>query len=126
MPDESIEMFNTGIEALLVFYAPDVVCYPAPGWIDASVCHGHDGFRELSTVWSDSVDDPALKVHEVRDMHDRLLVLAEFVGRARDSGKPVRQRFGVINSDLRDDGKVGEARFFLSWQDARQAAGLAE
>jgi hypothetical protein len=51
-------------------------------------------------------------------------VLAEFSGRAKDSGSPIRQRFGVINSDLREDGKVGQARFFLDWQEAREAAGL--
>jgi ketosteroid isomerase-like protein len=126
MPDESAEAFNAGIEALLVLYASDVVCYPAPGWVQDTVCHGHDGFRQLSAVWSERVDQPALQVHEVRDMRDRLLILAEFSGRARDTGMPVHQRFGVINSDLRDDGKVGEVRFFLDWQEARRAAGLAE
>jgi len=126
MAKESVEAFNAGIEALLGFYAPDVVCYPAPGWIEVTVCHGHDGFRRLSAVWSENVDHPALEVHEVRDMHDRLLILAEFIGRAKDSGIPIRQPFGVINSDLGDDGKVREARFFLSWQEAREAAGLAE
>jgi ketosteroid isomerase-like protein len=125
MPHKSAEAFNAAIEALLVLYASDVVCYPAPGWVEATVCHGHDGFRELSAAWSENVDHPALEVHEVRDMSDRLLVLAEFSGRAKDSGTPIRQRFGVINSDLRDDGKVGQARFFLDWQEAREAAGLA-
>jgi hypothetical protein len=52
-------------------------------------------------------------------------MLAEFSGRAKDTGSPIRQRFGVINSDLREDGKVGQARFFLDWQEAREAAGLA-
>jgi ketosteroid isomerase-like protein len=125
MPDESADAFNAAIEALLVLYASDVVCYPAPGWVEATVCHGHDGFRQLSAAWSENVDHPALEVHEVRDMQDRLLVLAEFTGRAKESGGPIRQRFGVINSDLRDDGKVGEARFFLDWEQARAAAGLA-
>jgi hypothetical protein len=126
MSKTSSHTFTAGIESLLVFYAPDVICYPAPGWVDATVCHGHDGFRRLSSVWSEQVDDPGLEVHEVRDMQDRLLVLAEFTGRTKDSGVALRQPFAVINSDLRDDGKVGEARFFLSWQEARQAAGLEE
>jgi hypothetical protein len=126
MSQGSSEAFTAGIEALLVFYASDVVCYPAPGWVDAATCHGHDGFRQLSAVWSENVDDPALEVHEVRDLHDRLLILAEFTGRSRDSGMPLRQPFAVINSDLRDDGKVGQARFFLSWQEARKVAGLEQ
>ncbi len=124
--DRRAEAFNAGIESLLVFYALDVVCYPAPGWIDEAVCHGHEGIRKLSAVWTDNVDDVAFEVHDVRDMHERLLILAEFTGRAKESGAPVRQPFGVINADLRDDGTVGEARFFLSWQQALEAAGLAQ
>ena len=39
------EAFDGAIESFLSFYAGDVVCYPAPGWIDEEVCHGHDGLR---------------------------------------------------------------------------------
>ncbi|HWX96484.1 MAG TPA: nuclear transport factor 2 family protein [Solirubrobacteraceae bacterium] len=124
MTRKTREGFSAGIEALLVFYAADVVCYPAPGWVEDAVCHGHDGFRKLSAVWTENFDEVALEVHEVRDMHERILILAEFTGRSKDSGAPVRQPFGVINSDLRDDGKVGEVRFFLGWEQALAAAGL--
>ena len=118
---------NAAIEAFLSFYAADVVCYPAPGWIDGdAVCHGHDGFRKLAAVWTESTEDGELDVHEVRDLQDRVLVLAEFTGRARDTGEASRQRFGVVNSDLRSDGKVGVVRFFLTWQEAREAVGLTE
>jgi hypothetical protein len=114
---------GAGIEALLQLYAHDVVCYPADGWVAQEVCHGHDGIRMLSQTWSANVDEPALSVHEVRDLRERVVILAELTGRTRDSGEPVQQEFGVVNSDLRDDGKVGEARFFLSWREAREAAG---
>ena len=63
-------------------------------------------------------------MHEVRDLDDRVLVLAEFTGRGRASGEPRSQRFGAINSHLRSDGKVGEVRFYLTWQEARDAVGL--
>jgi hypothetical protein len=122
-----VAAFNAGIEALLVFYAPDVVCHPAPGWLEGDpVCHGHDGFRRLSAVWTDNVDDGNLEIEQIRDLGDRVLILAQFTGVSRDSGLPIRQPFGVINSDLRDDGKVGEVRFFLGWRQAREAAGLEE
>ncbi|MEA2314925.1 MAG: hypothetical protein QOI03_1617 [Solirubrobacteraceae bacterium] len=119
-------VFDAGIEAFLGFYAADVVCYPAPGWVEYPVCHGHDGMRKLSAVWSEGFEDVALEVHEVRDLQQRLLILAEFTGRTKNGGMPVRQRFGVINSDLRDDGKVGEVHFYLAWQEALDAAGLEE
>jgi hypothetical protein len=113
---------DAGIELLLQFYAPDVVCHPAPGWVDEEVCHGHDGIRRLTAVWTANVQDATMKVHEVRDLRERLLILAELTGRARDTGRPISQRFGLINSDLRADGKVGQARFFMSWDEARAAA----
>jgi hypothetical protein len=119
-------VFDAGIEAFLVFYAPDVVCYPAPGWVEYPVCYGHDGLRKLSAVWSEGFEDVAMEVHEVRDLHTRLLILAEFTGRRKNGGMPVRRPFGVINSDLRDDGKVGEVHFYLGWQEALDAAGLEE
>jgi hypothetical protein len=110
------------MEALLTFYAADVVSYPAQGWVAEEVCHGHDGIRRLSHTWSENVTDAALDVHEVRDLSRCLLILAELCGRARGSGQPLRQQFGIVNSDIRADGKVGRARFFLSWQEARDAA----
>jgi ketosteroid isomerase-like protein len=118
------EAFQAAIESLLQFYAPDVVCYPAPGWVEEAVCHGHDGIRMLGAVWSEGQDDVAMKIHDVRDLQERLLILAEFSGRDRRSGARVSQRFGVVNSDLREDGRVGEARFFLDWQAALDYVGL--
>jgi len=120
--DRRRDAFTAEIETLLSFYAPDVVCYPAEGWVPEPVCYGHEGIRRLSATWSANVEDATLNVHEVRDFQQRLLVLAELTGRAPVSGEPVSQRFGIVNSDLRDGGKVGEARFFLSWQEARDAA----
>jgi hypothetical protein len=118
---------NASVEAFLGFYAPDVVCYPAPGWIEGdAACHGHAGFRKLAAVWTESTEAGQLEVHDVRDMHERVLVLAEFTGRDKDTGKVSRQLFGAVNSDLRSDGKVGEVRFFLTWQEAREAVGLEE
>ena len=58
-------------------------------------------------------------------MGDRVLVLAELVGRATASGVPVRQQTGHILSDFRN-GLVGEDRTFLSWNAALKAVGLEE
>jgi hypothetical protein len=112
------------MEALLKFYAPDVVCYPDPGWTEEEVCHGHDGMRRLIGQWTAKVDNFGLKVHEVRDMQERMLVLAEFTGTLKGSGAPAHQPFGIVNSSLGPDGKVRVAHFFLRWEDARRAAGV--
>lgn len=118
------ETLDAEMEALLKFYAPDVICYPAPGWVDYAVCRGHDGMRRLIARWTTKVDNFGLAVHEVRDLGQRMLVLAEFTGTLKVGGAPARQRFGIVNSSLDASGKVGVAHFFLSWEDARRAAGF--
>jgi hypothetical protein len=114
----SAESFDAAIESLLMIYAADVVCYPAEGWVEEEACHGHEGIRRLAAVWREQADDVTMQIHDVRDLKQRILVLAEFSGRDRASGEPVTVLFGVLNSDLRADGKVGEARFFLGWDAA--------
>jgi hypothetical protein len=119
------QAFEATVDSFLAFYAPDVVCYPAPGWVEEEVCHGHDGLRRLSAVWSANFTDVALEIHDVRDLRERLVILAQLNGRDRSSGTPSSQRFGAVNSRLGDDGKVGEVRFFLSWREALDAVGLS-
>ncbi len=119
--------FDAAIEAMLVFYAEDVVCHPAPGWApEDTVYLGHDGVRNLAVVWSESVEGATLDIHEVRDLHDRLVILAQLTGRDRLTGAEACQRFGVLNSELGADGKVHDVRFFLSWEQAlEEAAGTS-
>ena len=54
-----------------------------------------------------------------------MLVLAETFGRIKGSGVPIRQPLGMVSSDFRD-GKIGENRNFLTWQEALEAVGLRE
>jgi hypothetical protein len=124
--DRRAEAFTAELDALLAFYAPDVVCHPAPGWVPEELCHGHAGIRRLAGVWSESVTAPALEFHDVRDLGDRMLVLARLTGRELTTRRPIERPFALLNSDLREDGTVGEVRFFLGWAEALAEAGLAE
>jgi hypothetical protein len=53
------------------------------------------------------------------------VTLAELTGQIRGTRTPIRQRFAVVASDFRD-GRVGEVRYYTTWQDALEAVGLAE
>jgi hypothetical protein len=66
-----------------------------------------------------------LELHDIRSVGDRVLVLAEFIGRAEGSGVPIRQEAAHVLSDFRD-GMIGEDRTFLSWDAGLKAVGLAE
>ena len=87
--------------------------------------HGHDGLRAIVGVWTENFDDFELAIQEVREVGDRVLVLGETTGRIKGSGVPIRQPLGMVWSGFRD-GKIGDQRNFLTWQQALEAVGLRE
>jgi ketosteroid isomerase-like protein len=134
MPQENVELvrkatdaFNSGgAEAMLPFYAEDVVWYPFPDNPDSSNgFHGHDGIRELLGNWNDSLDDFTVVVHEIRDLGDTVVLLGEISGFIKGTNVPLRQPMGKVVSDFRG-GRIGRTRFFSSPEEALEAAGVSE
>jgi ketosteroid isomerase-like protein len=122
---KSFEAFNVGgIEALLPFCPPDVVWYSVAEWLEDPVYRGHDGARKLVGAFTDNFDDWGWEVHEIRDVGSRVVAHVEMTGRIKDSGVPIRQTMGLVSADFRD-GTIGEARFFITWQQALESVGLA-
>src|SRR5437899_11725868 len=123
-----IEALNAGgVEAALSLhvYAEDVLIYPTSEWPDDDVYRGHSGLRRLYQAWTDNFDEFRWEVQEVRDAGDQVVSLLEMRGRLKDSGIPICEAWGVVNSDFRD-GCFGEVRFFRSQRQALEAVGLAE
>jgi ketosteroid isomerase-like protein len=114
-----------GFEAMLPFFPDDVVWYPAPGWVEDTEHLGHDGVRRMAAVWTDNFDDLALTPCDMRDLGDRVLVLAESNAQIKDTGVPIRQPYAMVYSDFRD-GKIGAVHFYFTWQEALELYGLAE
>ena len=123
----AVEAMNSnGVEATLEFYGDDVVWYPFPDSPDrADGFHGHDGIRELMSGWTDSFDEFAVTTAEIRDHGDTLVWLGELSGTIRGSDVLVRQPMGALGSDIHG-GKIGRVRFFPSWEEALEVAGLRE
>ena len=118
------EEFETGgVEALLQLMAEDVVIYPYPEWVEESEYRGADGVRQVTAVWTDNFDDYTIVPDEIRDLGDRVLVLGEQTGRIKGSGVPIRQPIGIVFSNF-GDGLIREARFFLTWKQALEAASV--
>jgi ketosteroid isomerase-like protein len=133
MSEENVEIVRQGfdafavggVEAALDSFAPDVVLYPFPEWPGPSEYRGHDGVRTLLGEWFENFDDFGIEVHEIRDAGDKVVGLAETVGRIKGSGLPIRQPLGVVYWDFRN-GKIGEGGNFLTWREALEAVGLSE
>jgi ketosteroid isomerase-like protein len=112
-----------GIDAALPFFSPDVVRYPTDRWPEGSAYRGRDGMRNLATAFSENFDDFRYEVHDIRDAQDRVVVLADMIGRIKQSGAEVSQRLGFVVCGF-GDGAFGEVRAFESWQEALNAVGL--
>jgi ketosteroid isomerase-like protein len=122
----TFEAFETGgFDAMLPFYPEDVVWHPAPEWVEDPVYHGHDGVRKMSATFTENFDDLALEPCDIREVQDRVLVLAEATGRTKETGVVLRQPYAMVYSDFRE-GKIGEVRFYFTWQAALEAVGLQE
>jgi ketosteroid isomerase-like protein len=114
-----------GVEAALEFAAPDGVWYTAPEWPEASEYRGHDGLRFLFSVFADNFDDWTVDVVELRDAGDSVVALIEHGGKIKGTDVPIHQPMGNVYSDFRQ-GQVGRARFFQTWREALEAAGLSK
>jgi len=114
-----------GVEAAVVFAAPDAVIRSMPGWPDDAEYHGPDGFRKLAAQWAENFDDFGFEVFDVRDAGDSVVALVDMTGRIKGSRASVNAQIGAVFSDFRD-GLFGYSRYFSTWQDALEAVGLSE
>ena len=114
-----------GFDAKLEFFAPDVVWHPIPGWIEDAEYRGHDGVRKMSALFTDNFVDLKLEPHEVREIDDRVLVLVDSTGKSRHDGVPIEMKPSFLYWNLRQQ-KIGDVRFFLSWDEGVQALDASE
>ena len=64
---EAFSAFSVGgIEAVLPFYATDVVLHSTAEWPDDPVYRGHDGARRLAAAWTENFDEFRFTVGELR------------------------------------------------------------
>ena len=128
MPDENvaivrsaIDAFNAdGLDGLIAFGREDMVTYPIPEWIEDDEYRGHDGLRRV-LAWQYTFDRLVWEPLDVRAVGPHVVIHARLLGETKAGGE-IRQEFGALCSQIRD-GKVGELRFFRTWQEALDAAG---
>ena len=98
-----------GPEATLPFFASDLLLYAYPEWPGAAEYRGYEGLLAVLAAWTENFDAFEL----------------EFLGRIKGSSVPIRHPLGAVYSEFRD-GRIGEARTFLTWREAREVGGLSE
>jgi ketosteroid isomerase-like protein len=133
MSQENVEILSRafqafasdGVDGLIPYCSPDLVLHPFPEWMEAPVYYGHDGLRELLHGWTDGFEDYTPTIDELRDAGDDVVVwLGHNTGRIRGTKIPINQPVGGVHRFR--DGLIIEARYFMTWEEALEAAGLGE
>jgi ketosteroid isomerase-like protein len=133
MWEENIELFRAGLagfnsegaDGVLPLLHEDFEARPFPEWPGPSVYRGHDGFRQLASEWTENFDEYSWEEERAIPVGDNVVVgLVYHQARIRGTGVPIRQQMGGVWTVR--DGKVAKADFFLTWEEALEAAGLSE
>jgi ketosteroid isomerase-like protein len=116
-------------KATLDFYDPKVE-------IDASrlgvaglagegrVYHGHDGLRRFFREWHEAWEEVEYDYRELLDAGDHVLSVLTYRGRGRASGAEVEMP--VLIMETFRSGKIVRVVWFLTREEALEAAGLSE
>jgi hypothetical protein len=118
--------FNRGgFEAITWGIHPEVECVPFAGWPGPTIYRGREGWAELAAEWTENFDEYGFEVDSVIPVQAGALVLA--TQRARIKGKEdwISMPIAGLWSDF-EDGRARSVRWFRSWDEAKQAAGLPE
>ena len=115
-----------GPDGFVEYVAPDGIAYTTPEWLEETEYRGHEGLHRLLSLWTDNFDEWTIDQVKLRTAGESVVALFEHGGRVRATETTVSQRMGAVFSGFRPEGKIGEARFFQTWREALDAAGLSE
>jgi ketosteroid isomerase-like protein len=133
MSEENLQALRRGIEAwnrdgpsdaAVSLAHPDGVVHAFPEWPDEAVYRGRDGWLRLMEQWTENFDDITWEIEKLIDDDPTVAVLVNHRATVKGTGVPLVQPLGLVARF--QDKMVLEARFFLTWNEALEAAGLSE
>lgn len=133
MSEQNVERVRAAISALnssgwdpaevVPFFAPECVHHPFPEWPGPPSYEGRDGLRTLIEEWTENFDALVWDIERLIDAGDVVVALVHQRGRSKAHAVPVATTIGAVFADFRDEG-IAQARYFLSWDAAVEAAGI--
>jgi len=120
------DAWNRGeIYRWLDYAAPDIEWMPAgPAAVERTIYRGYDEVRDGITAARETWDVFEFQESEVRDLGESTLWLGHVKMRGSTSGIELDQEFAIHS--VVHDGMITLIHTFLSWQEGREAVGLAE
>jgi ketosteroid isomerase-like protein len=131
MSEESVEVVRRMYDArargdtagtLAQFHPGVVVDATARG--DTGIGHGHEELVAIIAEWIGEFDEWHEEIDEIRDLGDKVCVLATQRGRGKGSGVEVEARYALLY-EVQED-KITRMTLFRGLSDALEAAGLSE
>jgi ketosteroid isomerase-like protein len=133
MSQENVEIVRRAFDAFrrgelaesLEGLSPDFEFHPSGRFMDTeSVYCGLEGMRIFWRTFRDAWEDIRIEIDRIEDLGDRVLTLGTFHGRTGGSSAEVSAESGWLHTF--EDGLVIRMRSFATWDEALEAAGLAE
>jgi ketosteroid isomerase-like protein len=112
-------------DAIFALYDPEVeLDATGLGLVGLGVFHGHDGLRRLFREFSETWGEIEYSYEELIDAGAQVVAVVTRHARGRASGVEVERPFALLWTI--GEGKVVRVMWFLSREDALEAAGLSE
>ena len=135
MSQENVEVVRRAFEAwnhgddslkasLAELYAADATVRPLPYAPDTQIRTGRDEILTLYMELREAWERLEIEMEELVDAGEYVVVSLFLRGVMQGSAGEVDERFGVIYAFR--EGKITETRFFPSFADALEAAGLSQ
>lgn len=118
-------VFTAGdISGWLALYTADAELHDPPSLPDAGVHRGHDGMRKWATRFMEVADNLRVEPERFVEAGELVVVAVRITARGREGGVPTEMNtFHVLEFA---DGKIWRARYYLTEDEALEAAGLRE
>ena len=132
MPQENVELAHRVIDtwnrgdhdAWIELFDRDCEFRPLRAQLERQPYRGHEGLRQFERDLAQDWQAVRFELNEVREVGDRVVMLARFHGRGRASGAEVEIPIGVVGRVR--EGKVAEAEMFSDPEEALEAARSAK
>ena len=132
MSQENVEIVRRGYEAwneggselAKEFWAEDIEFHDPPNLPDSTVVRGRDAVAAHLTDQAKVVGDLKLTPVDVRTQGDAVGLRLELTIRGAESGVDVPGEMAQVVEVA--DGRIQRIRVFMTWAEAREAAGLSE
>jgi ketosteroid isomerase-like protein len=119
----TLETFNReGVEAALAYLDPEVEWLAPPEWLEQHMYTGHDGIREIASLWSENFEEYRLDLEELIDTGDDVVALLYQRGRIKRSSDLIESPIGYVWTVR--NGQGVRVQVYFSWEQALEAVGL--